>query len=80
MRGGLWAEGGRAIREEGAGITRCIAEWSEKCEGEVKVEHAGGLRLRGEGGGVSQWSRQPPLRGKVGRGGGVVGGGIRVGR
>ena len=47
----MWVEGGRAIREEGAGITRCIAEWSEKCEGEVKVEHAGGLRLRGEGGG-----------------------------
>ena len=56
------------MREKGAGMTRWIAEWSVKWEGEGNIEQEEGGRVRGEGGVVSQWSRQPPLRGKVGMG------------
>jgi hypothetical protein len=48
------------MREKGAGITRWIAEWSVKFEGEGKTEQEDGGRTGGDGDVVSQWSRQPP--------------------
>ena len=60
--------GGWAMREKGAWISRWTSEWSVKCEGGGKTEQEDGGRTRGEGVMVSQWSRHPPLRGKVGMG------------
>jgi hypothetical protein len=54
--------------EKVAGITRWTAEWSVKCKGEGKTDIAHGLGVRVQGGVESQWSQQPPLRGKVGKG------------
>ena len=56
------------MREKGAGMTRWTAEWSVKWEGEENIEQEEGGRVIDEGGVVSQWSRQPVLRGKVGMG------------
>jgi cellulase/cellobiase CelA1 len=56
------------MTEEEAGMTRWTAEHSVKCEGEWETEMADGVGVRVEGGVESQWSMQPPLRGKIGIG------------
>jgi hypothetical protein len=38
VRGGV----GRAMRDDEAGVTGCMAEWSEKCDGVGKIEMVDG--------------------------------------